>query len=47
MPQELSEKSLGELRIFPAAILQKFQTIFTYVCIFDEFFYVTEIEWDI
>jgi hypothetical protein len=36
MPQKFSEEGLRELRIFPAAILQQLQTIFTDVSVFDE-----------
>jgi hypothetical protein len=42
VPQQLGEKSLRKLGIFPAAILQKFQTVFTDVSIFDKFLDVTE-----
>jgi hypothetical protein len=37
VPQKFGEQSLGELRIFPAAVLQEFEAIFTDVRVLDEF----------
>lgn len=36
VPQKFREESLRELRIFPAAVLQEFEAIFTDVRVFDE-----------
>lgn len=38
VPEQLGKQRLRELRIFPAAILQKFEAIFADIRILDEFF---------
>lgn len=36
VPKKFGEKCLRELRIFPTAVLQQFESIFAYVCVLDK-----------
>ena len=42
VPKQLGQQRLRELGIFPAAILQKFESIFADIRVFDEFFDVAK-----
>lgn len=42
VPEQLGKQRLRELRIFPAAILQKFESVFADIRVLDEFFDVAE-----